>query len=400
MRFPGTRFLPVLLPLIFFLSSHEGLATKYYSYQSGYWNGSNVWTTDSTGTTLVGSATPVSNDIVCILTGRTITASANITTTGHTLTIEAGAYFDLQTYTFTSVILNGQGKIRTARTTLPTISSGTFLGLNGGTVEFYAASGSFSIDPNVATYCHLLINLGSVTQVVTVARSLTLYGSLTIQKGTFQIGDATTNRRSITVGQNVTVGSNGKITTGTGNPNSNPTYSINSEYLPPIGTYHNIFHQLIISGDFTNNGTVRFTNLTAPNYGEFANNGAVTVRFTGESDRTVTLNGITDFYNLVVDKGIDQTYTLTINSSNINNFSLYGPNALRRNTDAPFSLDYPEVRKALWIKAGTLRLTGSILIPTLAEGPSGDDGLNGDYAIGLAAQLWLDGPDVAVYSTA
>jgi fibronectin-binding autotransporter adhesin len=377
-------------------------ATKFYSYQSGNWNGANVWTTDSTGSTLVGSAIPASNDFVCILTGRVITVTANIYTTGHVVTVTVGAVLDLVDKTIPTIILNGNGLIRTSRVNagvavLPTISAGTFLSLEGGTVEYYAATGSFYIDDNIATYCNLNINLGSVGQVMTVRRNLNIFGSMTITEGTFQINDASTTKRTIVINGNLTVESSGKITTGTGNTNTSG-YSISPVNLPPGGQFHTFFNQLSIGGNFTNNGSVRFTNLTAPNYGAFANNGAVTVRFTGEANSTATLNGITDFYNLIVDKGSDQTYVLTINPSNTAYFALYGPNACRRYEGSPFSQDNPEVRKALWIKNGTLSLTGKLWIPTLAEGPVGTG--NSDYPIGSAGQLWINGPDVEVYVTA
>ncbi len=390
-----------------FIFLPQGFAVKYYSYQSGNWSGTNVWTIDSTGTTLTGSATPASFDIICILTGRTIIVTANIATTGHAITINVGATLDMVDKTIPAITLNGKGRIRTSRVSaspfvalLPSISGGNFLAANGGTVEYYPATGSFYIDDNIASYCNLVINLGNVSQVMTVRRNLAIYGNFTLTRGTFQINDATATKRTITIGGNLLVEANGKITTSTANTNVSPTYTINPVNLPPIGQFHSIFHQLFIDGDFTNNGIVRLTNLTAPNYGEFASNGAVTVTFTGEANNTVTLNGVTDFYNLIVNKGSDQTYKLTINSSNINNFTLYGSNAVKRNYTAPFTMDNPELRKALWIRNGTLKLTGSILIPSLAEGPVGPSDQNGDYAIGLSAQLWIAGPDVTVYVTA
>ncbi|MFZ4522397.1 MAG: hypothetical protein ACOYNC_11870 [Bacteroidales bacterium] len=398
----------LLFVLALILLNSELFAAKYYSYQSGNWSGTSyVWTTDSTGSTLVGPALPVfaNNDIICILTGRYITLNANVTTTGHVITIVVGAVLDLGLNTFTQTItLNGNGIMRTSRVsagiaTFPVVTGGSFLTIEGGTVEYYPTTGSFYIDDARATYCNLIINLSLVSQVMTVRRNLTIYGSFTVRRGTFQINDATTTKRTIIVNGNVTVDANGKITTGTGNTNTSNYKIQTTTNLPPGGQFHTFFHELTIGGDFKNNGSARFTNLTAPLYDEFASNGAVTVRFNGERHSTLTLNGVTDFYNLIVDKGIDQTYILTINSSAIGNFTLYGSNAVRRNEDPPYTQDNPEVRKALWIKNGTLKLTGSIWIPTLAEGPVGSTG-NGDYAIGSTGQLWIAGSNVKVYVTA
>ncbi|MEI7662216.1 MAG: hypothetical protein WCK34_08460, partial [Bacteroidota bacterium] len=397
---------PILLFITLLFGGERLCAAKYYSYQSGDWSGmANIWTTDSTGSTLVGPSIPVfvNNDVICLLTGRTITLNTNVTTTGHAITIIVGAVLDMGLNTFTQAItLNGNGLIRTSRVTagvavFPAITAGSFLAIKGGTVEYYVPSGNFYIDDTRPAYCNLVINLGSVGQVMTVRRNLTLYGSLTVTRGTVQLNDASNVKRTIIIDADLTVGANGKIITGTGNPNTGG-YTVNPLNLPPGGQFHTIFHELSIGGNFTNNGTVRFTNLLAPNYGEFATNGAVTVRFTGEADKILTLNGITDFYNLIVDKGSDQTYILKVNSSGTANFALYGCNACRRNENAPFSPDNPEVRKALWIKNGTLKLTGNILIPTLAEGPVGTG--NGDYAVGSAGQLWIAGANVSVYVTA
>ena len=381
-------------------------AGTYYSYQSGNWHGTNVWTTDSTGTTLIGSATPGNNDNVYILTGRTIIASQNISSSNNIITINLGAVLDLADKTISAITLNGKGLFRVSRVAggiavMPTINGGTFLGTGGGTVEYYASSGNCYLDDNRPNYYNLVINLDTVIRVITVRRNITVYGSVTVTRGTFQINDATTTKRSITINGSLAVSNKGKITTGTGNTNTNG-YSIGSNNLPPLGQFHSIFHELFIGGNFTNNGIVRFTNLPAPNYGEFPvapYAGAVTVWFTGETNNTMTLNGVTDFYNLIINKGTDQTYALTINSSNTANFALYGTNSVGRNQESPFTSDNPEVRKALWIRCGTLKLTGNILIPSLTEGHIGDEG-NGDYAIGSSGQLWITGPGVAVYSTA
>ena len=62
----------------------------------------------------------------------------------------------------------------------------------------------------------------------------------------------------------------------------------------------------------------------------------------------------------IIDKGVDQTFKLTINSTNYDNFRLFGANSMT--TDGGLSKD-PNLRKALWIRACTLVLTGSLIIP-------------------------------------
>lgn len=278
------------------------------------------------------------------------------------------------------------------------INNGGTFNCGNGSVTFNG-TGSQAVQGTAAsqTFYNMAISKisGTISVPVGSTTSLTI-NDLTVNQGTLQINDATNVKRTITINGNLTVQSSGSIITGTGNPNTTG-YTLPGN-IPPVGQYHSIFHELIIKGNFTNNGSVRFTNLTAPAYGSFATNGAVTVRFTGMSDNTATLNGRTDFYNLIIDKGNDKTYTLTVNSSGTANFSLFGPLLLGRAETTPFTADNPEVRKSLFIKNGTLKLTGTIMIPTLSEG-DGANG-NGDYAIGGNAMLWIAGPNVTVYTTA
>lgn len=76
------------------------LAYTWYTYASGDWTASSIWTLDATGATLVTrSKTPASTDNYVIKTGKSITipSTANITTlyltieTGGTLTLAAGS---------------------------------------------------------------------------------------------------------------------------------------------------------------------------------------------------------------------------------------------------------------------------------------------------------------------
>jgi hypothetical protein len=123
-----------------------------------------------------------------------------------------------------------------------------------------------------------------------------------------------------------------------------------------------------------------------------ATSGAASVYFEGAADNTLTCNGITDFYNLVVNKGTDQTYSLTVISSSYGNFRLCGANTLAAESVS----GNPVMRKALWIYSGTLILKGSVIIPSLTEGSSG----NAFYYIPANGALIADGVDVALFVTA
>jgi hypothetical protein len=367
----------------------------WYTLRSGNWNDPTIWTLDPAGS-LVNNPSDsyprMADENVVVKNGRTVTMNISNVVCKN-LTVEGT--LDLAStsgHSFTTI--NGNGRIRmSANNSWPAGNATHFItpGQGQGTVEYYGNSFSLS---TARTFYNMEVMM-TAGQALTLTSNFTLNGNLEVKTGTFRINDASTTIRNIEVLGNVEVHNGASITTGNGN-----TIGSNSigGTMPSSGNYHNIFHQFTVWGNFTNNGSVRFTNLTAPDYSQFANNGAVTVRFKGATNNTVVCNGVTDFYNLVVDKGTDQTYELEINSSAIGNFALYGPNNVGRNENAPFSASNPEVRKALWIYNGTLKLTGDIAIPTLSEGDA--SGGNGDYAIGSNACLWIASANASVYSTA
>ena len=110
--------------------------------------------------------------------------------------------------------------------------------------------------------------------------------------------------------------------------------------------------------------------------------------------------GTTDFYNLVIDKGIDQTFKLTIytSGSSYANFRLFGANI----AGGDGGTANPNLKKALWIRTGTLVLEGLTMIPSLTEGNASEGGANpnSDFYIPANGALVLNGTDVVVLSTA
>ncbi|MFA0964861.1 T9SS type A sorting domain-containing protein [Roseivirga sp. BDSF3-8] len=374
--------------------------TTLYSYQTGSWNNPDNWTFDPDGSLLVNpdNLTPGITDNVVVLNGRTMTIPNN-NKTHLRVEIEQGGIVDLGTTTghnFGSI--EGAGRIRISSDNIPSGNISDFAAR--GTVEYTGGAPEGSpghYDLSTSRNLHnVIINLYNSANVVNITADLSLTGKLTVTNGTLMIGDATSTQIRTLNFTDVEVRNAGQIRVGTGNTTG--SYSISGNNMPATGEYHAIFHQIIITGDFINNGQVRFTNLNAPVYNEFASNGAATVRFQGAQNNTVTLNNTTDFYNLVVEKGSDKTYELDIFAADKANFALYGPNSIGRRSNSPFTSADPEVRKALWIRYGTLKLSGNVFIPTLSEG--GDRGGNGDYAIGSKGALWIAGTGVEVYSTA
>lgn len=379
-----------------------------YSYQNGNWDNPTTWTSDPSGTLQVGNTIPGTNDRVVILTGRTVTLTADVAVVGLDITIDDGGFLDMATYRFVNppAALRGQGTLRLASVNFPAAVVNTFVNSGGGTTEYYNAS-DFNLPLAQTTYNNLSINAPGV--VATQLNNLTLNGNLWVKQGTYRINDNTAARRQLIINGNVRVEAGAAIRVGNGVTNSTTSpYYIDGGVAPFLTYYDGNSHRVVVYGDFYNAGTVRFTNLNYPVYNAFppttlgATTGFATVYFMGASSNTLTCEGTTDFYNLVVDKGSDQTYKLTVNSEEYEYFRIFGANTAGGSTTNPVATAAnPNLRKALWIRNGTLELTGRVIIPSLSEGTCGDGAtLNSDFYIPANAALVLNGPNVVVLSTA
>lgn len=365
----------------------------YYSYQTGNWNQSSTWTHDPGGTTQNATDFPNSGDKVVILNGRTVSLTSNEDSTNLDITIREGGFVDQSTYQFTGGLsaLRGAGTFKLASENYPAVTTNDFVNTDGGTTEYNNAA-DFTLPAAQTTYYHLRINASGVT--ATQLSDITLNGDLHVKQGTYQINDNTASRRKLTIQGDVLVDNGAFITTGTGNTVSGDI-SGETSVAPFIDYYDLNSHRVVVYGDFTNNGTVRFTNQSYPVYNAFPNNGMVTVYFMGATNNTLRANGTTDLYNLVLDKGIDQTFKLTVYSSAYSNFRLFGRNNQPGENGGP----NPSIRKAVWIRTGTLELTGLVVIPSLTEG-GGAGTPNGDYFLPSNGCLLLNGSEVIVLTTA
>lgn len=376
----------------------------YYSYQSGNWDVPTTWTSDPSGTLQIGTSVPSANDFVYILTGRTVTLPSDIASANLTLNINNGGSLDMSSFSFTSGLkeLKGQGILRLASANFPIATTNTFVSTGGGTTEYYN-SANFDLLTTQNTYNNLTINIGAAN-IATQMSNITLNGNLRVQQGTFRINnDVSTTVKNLTVIGNVSVDAGASIIVGKGatNTETNPLANTLNAGTAPYYNYYEQFHNIKLYGDFTNEGTATFTNLDYPVYHLLpptvsgVTSGAATVYFLGSTDNTLTCDGTTDFYNLVVDKGTDQTYKLTISSTAYSNFRLFGANT----ADADGANSNPFIKKALWIKTGTLVLQGSCAIPSLTEGNTGAT-TTSDYYLPTKSALVLDGTGVVVLVTA
>jgi hypothetical protein len=376
-----------------------------YSYLDGNWNFIDVWTTDPSGQLLEGSRIPGNNDNVVILPGRTVTLTENLNTQGLIITVEEGAILDLGTFAFNQVvsILQGKGTVRLASNSMPLVSLNRIVEPEGGTIEYNVPDISFVLN-NQPHYNNLAFNLPNSANIAQLENNLTLYGNLTVDKGFFKIykddATATTHSRlQINIAGDITVETSGSITVGTAS-----TYD--GLVLPVEGTtpgsnvprYYDIYHTLEIGGSlFNNGGSVKFVSSDIASeirFNQLTTRGAATVRFYNTNNAQLICNGTTDFYNLIVDKGVGTTTELNINASSPQRFRLFGANIHH----IPRGSTNPELRKALWIRNGTLRLSGMTTIASLTEGDHPTAGAY--YYIGFRGALVIDDRDVTVLISA
>jgi hypothetical protein len=386
-----------------------GSALRLYSYLSGDWGNATTWTTDASGNTRINSRVPASTDNVTILNGRTILISGNnIQVNG--LAVNQGGILDIGStsgHNFGTV--TGQGKIMLSSNTFPSGTFTEFVASSGGTFEYYNLN-SVSLTPTQFTYNNLIIsnytgnaysvflNNGSnpTTYVINGNLSLKNYssGSNTLYFGNSTASD---NLINITVYGNFSVdaGCNVRVNNfATGHAIPNP----NNNTTPyPV-------HSLSLYGNLTNNGSIRFTGLPSPVVNAYytltstayggTNYGDVQVYFYRATNNTITCNGTTDFFRLIVAKGTDKTYTLEVNSSSTSNFALYAPNNQGNGTfdGGPEGYGYGAYYKALYIHYGTLKLNENINIPSLTEGGQ-------DINIIPTAGLWINGANVSTTVT-
>jgi fibronectin-binding autotransporter adhesin len=395
------------LPAYFAIGTN--VIKTFYSYQSGDWNSTNTWTIDPSGSLWINSAIPTAADNVVILNGRTVTINQN-SKNSLTLEIRLGGILDLQTYNSHNFgTVNGQGILKLSSGTFPGGNYSSFVAEGGGTVEYYNMNAS-SISSSQLTYNNLLISnyTGSSNSVylnnATNPINYTLNGNFELKNNstgtlTFYFGNSVVSDNLI----NMSV--NGNFTIGTGcNIRVSNFATSHAIPNPTNNTTPYPVHSLNLFGNLTNNGTVRFTGLPSPVTNAYytlgvtasggVNYGDVQVYFKGAADNTLTLNGVTDFYRIIVEKGLDQSNTLEIISSATANFGLYAPNNQGSNTfnGGPEGYGYGAYYKALFIHYGTLKLGANITVPSLTEGGQ-------DFNLIPTAELWVNGANVSTTIT-
>jgi len=250
--------------------------TTYYTFQTGNLTDANIWTTDPSGTLLLGSVTPTATEHIVILNGRTITISIN-TRTFASVTIQEGGTIDIGTTTghnFTTV--TGRGTLILSSATVPNGTFTDFYSATGGTMEF---SGTTNYNlPNLGTIRNLTI---SGTGIKSMVNNWTILEDLQINNDTLRIGNNNTSR-TITINGDVTLASGAVWDVRNGN---NPLHQIN-----------------LYGSLFNNGGTVDFIN-SALNYTGNPTNGSAILNMLGTSNEEIVADGVIELNRLIINKG-------------------------------------------------------------------------------------------------
>lgn len=356
-----SKFLRILLAVLFLFSLGKANAVNYYSYQSGDWGGSFIWTTDPSGTTLAGSATPGAGDNVFILNGRNITTA--IARTVLSCNIQGGGSLDLgATVGHNLGTVSGEGLMRLSSANFPAGTFTSFVSSTGGTIEYYDFGGIGTNLPSQTTYNNLIFSnsTGSNQSLIfpsAAAVTYTVNGNLTVLRtgvGTMNILLASA---AFVINLNITK----NLTVGEGCSLSCSSF--------------NAVHNIRVGIDFLNNGIVDLSNSA-----QFvaSTNGAANVIFNGLQNSNFICNNQTDVYSLQVNKGTDQTYILSVISNNVNNLKLF--------TDGT----------AMVITAGTMRLTENNSFSRINGGGNFDVSTSQNEA----GCLWIDGADMLLDGSA
>ena len=361
----------------------------WYVFQDGDWSNSATWTLDASTAPIVknpGNNIPGAEDDVIIRPGRTVTVQPgtnNITV--NSMEVRGNLYLTTSTgHNFKTI--NGNGQIRLQGnggiTNFPAgITTGN-IGFsdpdNGGTL-IMAGAGDMTLAV-ARTFKNLRIEKATATDKVILASNYSLYGNLTVRNGKFQFGDGTTTARSLTVGGDVIVEDNGSTRIG----------SI-------VTANANATHSFTISGNFTNDGQTYFTNRTdfasvaarySPSTAYYTTDdvtGRVNTFFNSATkDQTVDCNNLTYFSRIVIDKGTDETFTLSIQAPDSAYFRLLG----RANYDVNSDITAATSNlNAFSLIKGTVKLGVNVAVPVINT--------TGNYSIPKTAKLQIDGGFVA-----
>ncbi|MBN1112224.1 MAG: hypothetical protein JXA53_04845 [Bacteroidales bacterium] len=295
----------------------------YYSRKDGDWISPNTWSTDPVLKWDGPAASTIPNGSAPVVIGNGSTKNHNVTIssdnqTAALLHINSGSVLDFGTtigHTFWSVTSSSgvdKGHVRIGSSFFPGGDWGEFLGVNGGTIEFFNVTNNNYYIPNNNfpsanhnEYFNLIINANNPInnrQIILLDADLTIHNDFTKDGSKQSLFSA--NGQVIDIKGNMFVKDgplrfNGYV----GN-----TLIVRKDLIIDNGASLNInvgsTHKLELYGNIINNGVLDF-------------NIGVATTFTGDENVTVSGNGATNrFYSIKVDKGSTKETTVDVQSTN------------------------------------------------------------------------------------
>lgn len=363
------RFALTGLILLWGLSLTVSAQATFYTFKDleqwdGNWHNPESWTDDPTGSdTTDEPVIPTDNSIVHILPGTTVRLFEAVTQTGLSIHIDEGGRLILGSFEIAQLLnLSGKGELIIDRTWFPQITgSNSFSEPEGGTLIFRLAGSSLQLMPSNLHQAHNLTLMARPA----AAFSLRLGQNLTVH------GDLRLVRQEPNQGHiNLSLGTQASPISLQVKNNLYVEKGMSLRVSP-----FNATHDVRVGGDMLADGNVTL----------WINNSRNAIfTFTGAEDNT--LSGTSDslnFHRLIIDKGTDQTFILEIAHPSL---KLSGPTNL--SNLGQDSDPNPEIRKALWIRNGTLKLNHpDIFIPELSSGGN-------DFFIPANGQLWVAAGEV------
>ncbi len=345
------------------------MITTLYSYKTGAWHDWHTWTTISDGSKMVnpGELAPteenyydiviLGSDSVYVETGHDFLHARSITLKGQDtkLTVTKEADVDVNN-------LLGKGTfVIKDRAAFPHIErTDDFMSADGGTIMFCGSPVVNEFELKQTRFNNLVIKYAKNNMKLTLpdtTRLMMINGNLEIDNGALVY---TADSQAIHVNGDIDIAAKGKILT-----------------TVTFGAYNHA-DTLQVRGNLYNRGKIALTNRVWNDYTSEAtvregNKGRGIIRFVGESNNRFECYDTTNFSQLIVDKGVDATtYKLTVYSEGEKSFGLLGcaVNEVALPGFEPnvaYPADPEVYYKPLWIKCGTLELTGDVHIRSMAE---------------------------------
>ena len=334
------------------------VARSWFAYQTGNWNDPLTWTLDGSAAPAYvnpGGDIPGSGDYVYIGSGRTVTAVSNNLGTKKLGLFGTLNLAQTENHNFTQIY--GNGRLKTAKK-IPAGDMTAFADpLSGGTVELYGSGMEISAgNPLVAN--KLEMNMDDVNATVDVKSDVTLNGNFMANEGNFQIFS---NGLDITTHGDVLVEAGAKL----------------SVRAATITSYWNFY------GDLHNlGGEVRFTTRTAPDYTAEDTKRVEAFFLHDTKNQTLQADGITYLSRLVVDKGGDMTYKLTVSAENQGDFGIFGK--CNYGFSAEPYMTESQNKNSVVVVNGTLEAQENVFLPLGIVASN-------NYSLNESASIWLNG---------